>query len=332
MKTRKLLALVLTLVIVVSALSISALADGDPTFRGGQITGKAGDTVTFPVYIDNNPGIAGYKLQIDFSEDAFDLVSQDEDDNMNTLVVKQGDFTDEGGLFSGTTKYGCTALWYSPIDVDTDGVAVNVTLKISKNAINGEHAIKVRVDPINTLNVDQELVEFKTVDGTLTVTGGKKGTIDNSKVGPSAEELKQIEAGTLSPAGKTVDEVKATQEQMAAEAAENAANQAQLIDEKDDNGRQAASSSSGGLNLTQILLIIAGAVVAIAAVLLVVLRAAAKKRNAAADELEETAVDAGADEDLSIDEVMGWDTTPNEDAIDLDDSEYDYDDDDDIDD
>jgi stage III sporulation protein AG len=78
MKLRKLTAIILTLVMAMSLLSAFALADGDPTFRGDNIEAKAGETITYSVFIENNPGIAGYKVQVDISPEAFDLEALEE--------------------------------------------------------------------------------------------------------------------------------------------------------------------------------------------------------------------------------------------------------------
>ena len=201
MKLRKLTAIILTLVMAMSLLSAFALADGDPTFRGDNIEAKAGETITYNVYIENNPGIAGYMVQVDFSPEAFDLDSASATDEFqNPIEVGLGDFSKgQGNVVGNPTKYGCVVLYFNVNNVKSDGIIFDVTLKVKDDAVNGTHAVKIRYDDRNTVYVDdatgatQYASDFKTVDGSVTVTGGTEGIIDNDAVGPTPEELEEME-------------------------------------------------------------------------------------------------------------------------------------------
>ncbi|MCL2291619.1 MAG: hypothetical protein FWC30_00910, partial [Candidatus Bathyarchaeota archaeon] len=47
-----------------ACLSGNALADPEPTVWVSSVTGKAGETVTFTVSVENNPGISGYGMTL----------------------------------------------------------------------------------------------------------------------------------------------------------------------------------------------------------------------------------------------------------------------------
>ncbi len=331
MKIRKLIAMVLTLVIAVSVLGTWAMA-ADPTFRGGDVTAKAGDTITFPVYIENNPGIAGYMVQVDFSPEAFDLEAQAEDDFQNTIEVKRGDFTEDGNVVSNTTKYGAVVLYFNVQDVNTDGVAFNITLNVKKDAINGTHAVKIRYAENNTVDVAGNQIEFKTVDGSVTVSGGQDGTIDNDAVGPTSEELQMMEQGLLNESGNTPEEQAAIQEQFRNSVVEQCGSAVTAEGAGSDAaaGRSGAAGTVGGMKLSHLILIIVAAIVVIAAVLLIVLRAASRKKYAGVIDDE---IDGGDEtEEPDINEIMGWNKAEDDfNEVANSDSDY-YDDDDDIDD
>jgi len=319
MKMRKFAAIVLALVMTISMLSTAAFAAGDPTFRGAEIEAKAGETITYDVYIENNPGIAGYMVMVDFSEDAFDLGTQEMDEMENTLKISTGDFVlnsdSFGYLTNNTTAYGCVVLWSNTEEIAEDGTAFSVTLKVSDDAINGEHAVKIRYSPINTIDGEYNLVAFETVDGSVTVKGGVDGTINNEEVGPSEAELEQMEEGTLTELGGTVAEGQpavqiesGNQLDVNGENAEDVDSPNQDADVDADDGK--------GMDVLQIVLIVAGILVAIVVAVLVAVKAKAKKAAAAIGVIPES-----DDREMEIEEVMGWDDAD----ADVDDDEDDED-------
>lgn len=308
MKMRKFIAIILTIVMAASMLCTSAFATeaAEPTFRGAEIEAEAGETITYDVYIENNPGIAGYMVMVDFSDAAFDLGTQDEDDFENTLKISMGDFSINndtfGNLVSNTTAYGCVALWFNVEEVNEDGTIFSVTLKVADDAINGEHAVKIRYDAVNTIDGEYNLIPFETIDGSVTVTGGVDGTINNEEVGPTEEELEQMEEGTLSGLGTPVEEGESpvqieTGEQLNAEGeSENAA-------EDVDSPEQDSNTADGeGMNIMQLVLIIAAIVVVIVVAVLIAVKAKAKK--AASDVIG--VIPGNDDREMEIEEVMGW--------------------------
>lgn len=325
MKMKKFLAIILTVIMAASMLCAGAMA-ADPTFRGADIEAKAGETITYDVYIENNPGIAGYMVLVDFSEDAFDLSTQDADEFENTFKISMGDFSLNndtfGNLISNRTNYGCVALWFNIDEVDDDGVAFSVTLKVSDNAINGKHAVKIRYDAVNTIDGDYNLVSFKTVDGSVTVSGGVDGTIDNDAVGPTDEELQQMEEGTLSAQGNVIEKNNNSNSTSADDA--NGSNSVDKKDQLDVTGDAASDSAaqnqkkdSEGLNVLQLVLIIAAIVVAIVISVLIILKVKSKKM---ADGIE-NAIPADEDREMEIEEVFGWDDNSEDDDDDDDDED-----------
>ena len=369
MKLRKFTAIILTLVMAVSMLSAFALAEGDPTFRGDNIEAKAGETITYNVFIENNPGIAGYKVQVDFSPEAFDLESADATDEFqNPIQVRLGDFCKdeygdyEGNVVGNPTKYGCVALYFNVENVNTDGVIFTVTLKVKDDAVSGTHAVKIRYDDRNTVYVDDATgsvlyaPEFKTVDGSVTVTGGAEGTIDNEAVGPTQEELEEMENDrkTSGPRIEPEDETTTTEppsetdltppvegpttEQSTGSTGGNSENTTGTTGTTDGNGEgdvnntqltndgtetsEAAGTvthnvGTAGNNVTKIILIAVAAVVVIAVILFFVLKAMTGKNTDTSADTE--------DKDLDINEVLGW-NKPEDDFNDGDDDDDDVDD------
>lgn len=318
---RKFLAIVLTIVMVASMLCTSALAVGEPTFRGADIKAKAGDTITYEVFIENNPGIAGYKVQVDFSDEAFDLGTQKPDSHENTLKIELGDFSEDAGsvgnVVSNTTAYGCVALWYNIEEVDADGTVFTVTLKVAKDAINGKHAVKIRCDAINTIDVEGNPVAFETIDGSVTVTGGKDGTINNEEVGPSVEELKQMEEGTLSLNGTPIEKNPSggnnTTGNVTTDENGNPIAPSDQLNVDGENAGEIGSTDDGAgnddgesMNVMQLVIIVAAIIVVIAVIALIVVKAKSKKSTA-------TGFGANDDREMEIEEVMGWQDADDDD-------------------
>ena len=134
---KRILAVLLTAVLLVSAMSITSFAATDMEFsaKGGE--GKPGDTVEVKVYVDKNIGTWCSKFLVTFNSRYFTLLS-----------VENGDvYTNSEFVKSPLTKngyyefYAEPAMWNEP-NYNT-GLILTLTFEISKACPNGAHDIKV---------------------------------------------------------------------------------------------------------------------------------------------------------------------------------------------
>ncbi len=109
-----------------------ACGDKVTMFTTGAVTAKAGDTVTVPVEIKNNTGIAGFTLKI--AADA----------NLTLTGIAKGELLEKAnsGLFVDNVKGGVIN-WTSDRNITGDGVLLKLTFTVADNAPDGKYEISI---------------------------------------------------------------------------------------------------------------------------------------------------------------------------------------------
>lgn len=158
----------------VLALCITALpvyAAGQGTFAVSRATGKPGDTVQITVSTENNPGIIGLQLAVQYDKNVLELTK-----------AAPGVFS--GVAFGPAAKVPFNFNWVDAIHPDnkTNGVLATLTFKIKPGAAAGLSPITVSFKPEDVFNLAWEDVPFTTraggvdVGGTAPVNGGTVAT------------------------------------------------------------------------------------------------------------------------------------------------------------
>jgi hypothetical protein len=104
-------------------IGLSGIAAGTATLTAGQASAKPGESVTIPVTLGNNPGIAGLGIKIEYDSTRLTL------DNQH--AVTQGDalpFLSYVGVTENTYKNNpFTSLWFGAMTDRSNGTLINVT-------------------------------------------------------------------------------------------------------------------------------------------------------------------------------------------------------------
>ena len=182
---KKLLCLCAVLALLVVAVPVSAA--GEATFAVSEVAGNPGDTVQITVSTENNPGIVGLLLDVQYDNTVLEL---------KKAVGK--DFS--GVTFGPTYKVPFKLNWVDAIHPNnkTNGVIAVLTFAIKADAPVGKTPISVSYKPVNVINLEWENVPFATRAGYVDVGGvdlNDGGTVATDKVLHSVTEAEDADRG-----------------------------------------------------------------------------------------------------------------------------------------
>lgn len=142
-------------------LAVSALGAQTPRITTGSASGGAGDTVTIPVDIKQNSGLAGWMLEISWDPAALELSGE---------VTAGGAFSG-GTLLPGKVQDGkLRVFWYSTGNQSADGTMLDLQFKIADAAKSGRYAVGVQALADNTVDENGEPVAVQASGGSVQVT------------------------------------------------------------------------------------------------------------------------------------------------------------------
>ena len=144
----------------------SALAGSEPEIEAESVSTLAGETVEYTVSLSGNPGIAAFLIELSFDKGAFSLL---EDVETGTPICESGNVTVQGNLLCTETDYGCKVLWYNAENAHDDGALFTIRLAAAPDAPVGAYAVNLSYSKANTVNVNEDRLELKCVDGAITV-------------------------------------------------------------------------------------------------------------------------------------------------------------------
>lgn len=182
---KKLLCLCAALALLVAAVPVSAA--GEAAFVVGEASGNPGDTVQITITTENNPGIIGLLLQVQYDK--------------NVLELKKAVGKDFAGVaFGPTYKVPFTFNWVDAIHPDnkTNGVLAILTFAIKADAPAGKTAVSVNYTPENVVNQAWQNVPFTTKTGYVNVGGVNPddgGTVTTDQVLHSVTEADDADRG-----------------------------------------------------------------------------------------------------------------------------------------
>ena len=168
---KKVLAMVLAVLMLVSVLCVGVSADADESafaFVADSVTAFAGQTVDVTISTRNNPGIVGLRVTLGYDESVLTPVE----------MVAQDFATASFGPLSNPLS----TTWVDAISPNntTNGVIAKITFQVAADAPVGEYPLTVGiVDPEDIFNSDFELVPVITIDGAVNVVSYTPGDVNN---------------------------------------------------------------------------------------------------------------------------------------------------------
>ncbi len=172
MITKRIIALLMSITMLVSLIPITGLATGNACISIASVTNAPGATVTVAVSIDNNPGILGATLTLKY-DSALTLVGATAGDAFSALTLTK----------PGKFQSPCNFVWDSQELDDNDiknGTILNLQFAISESAISGsEYAIELSYADGDVLDIGTHPIDLIINNGTVYVVDYTPGDLNN---------------------------------------------------------------------------------------------------------------------------------------------------------
>ncbi len=144
-----------------------------PLLYGGSCEASPGETFDFPVFLQDNPGIASCGVKVVFDPAYFELVQAAE----GGPICRLGDRFSGGTLEVKTYSNGAAALWYSARNTVAGGELFSLRLRVKNGAKAGTQTIRLIADPQQTLDENEKPVSLDAREGTVSVRSSAKVTV-----------------------------------------------------------------------------------------------------------------------------------------------------------
>lgn len=159
----------LTIISLIFALALATSVVGFAKTKGEiyseSVSVTAGETVSIPIYIKNNPGLMGYKITIEYDEDIF-----------TPTAVTRGEAL-KSGMFNnsiGTAEQGTiSVLWCDTAEYNDNGLLFTVEFATNADA-KGDYTLKISSSDDDTFNMNWQTVELNSSTLKIDFGGEKK--------------------------------------------------------------------------------------------------------------------------------------------------------------
>lgn len=165
---RNSLSIVMVFVLLVCG-SVASLG-ASAALKIDSIKAQAGQEVTMPVYIGNNPGFSGTKITVSY------------DENLKVISVEKGNVLNYGNFVQNADNSADNSfdvVWNSSIENKANGVMFTVTFKLPDNAA-GDYTVKITYDKDNTFNAKYDDVTFDCGSAVISVPQNGNSDTDNN--------------------------------------------------------------------------------------------------------------------------------------------------------
>lgn len=165
---RNSLSIVMVFVLLVCG-SVASLG-ASAALKIDSIKAQAGQEVTMPVYIENNPGFSGTKITVSY------------DENLKVISVEKGNVLNYGNFVQNADNSADNSfdvVWNSSIENKANGVMFTVTFKLPDNAA-GDYTVKITYDKDNTFNAKYDDVTFDCGSAVISVPQNGNSDTDNN--------------------------------------------------------------------------------------------------------------------------------------------------------
>ena len=167
---KKVLSVCLSLMLLLACIPLQASADGTAVFAVGTAEAHAGETVSIPVMIENNPGIIAFRVTVSFDTDVLTLQSAAAADLLAAEKITFGGSYDTDSfriLWEDGTGSGNTTV---------SGTFATLEFLVKEDAPIGETTISINYSASSTFDYDLNEVAFGTRAGSVTVVPTEVGS------------------------------------------------------------------------------------------------------------------------------------------------------------
>lgn len=168
------------LTFVLSSLCVYA-DDKTPHLYGTDIEAVKGETISYPIMIENNSGIAAIKLSIGCENADIKPVAGSDG---KSLEFKTGEAFAAGNAFGAVTETGGQIVWFNIKNIKKDGELFVVLFKIAETVANGKYTVNLSYSQIDTIDQKESPVKFNVTAGSITVKDKKQAGDGNTAIVP----------------------------------------------------------------------------------------------------------------------------------------------------
>ena len=188
MKTLAVLLAVLTVCTIYAPLSADAAsASGKtPLVYAVNVRAKAGSQAKVDVYLKNNPGVAGYVVEIDYDPDVLTAPVRKNAQGQKECTAVRGEVCLSGTFISAPVdgKQGkIKTVWSSGINSSADGKLFSIPFNVARNAADGDYKIRVSIADREFSDSRGKFLKVSTAAGKVTVGKWVYGDVnDDGKI------------------------------------------------------------------------------------------------------------------------------------------------------
>lgn len=172
---KKVLSLLLAVLMVFTLLPVSALADGEQlTIHASSVTALVASEIEVEISAENNPGISGLQLQLEYDSSVLTLEEVNYADAATTGLIAQP---------SQKLESPVKLTWYNgTADSKYNGALATLRFSVSENAAEGSGStLHLVIDGDNVSNLKEENIPFLAVDGEILIINYTPGDINNDQ-------------------------------------------------------------------------------------------------------------------------------------------------------
>lgn len=205
----------------------SAAEDNTPRITAAEISAQPGETVTVPLTVQHNPGIAALSISITYDAGMLTLLDAQSKPNWDTAVfLAGGDKTQTPYLLNWDSE--------ASTDYTADGILAELRFAVAEGAT-GDAVIGVAVNQESTFHADFTEAKFETQNGMIHIAAETTAPVTTTETTTSTTETTTTTVATTSAAAATTSTTEATTETTVTTTAEPA-QAAFLRGDVDDNG------------------------------------------------------------------------------------------------
>lgn len=145
---------------------------------------NVGQTITLPVTITDNPGIAGFSLDVNYDKSVLTPVAVTPGDLLKKDGGVLGTFTSnlEEGIAGAELDLAAVTWMYGDADLTGDGVLFYIEFAISSSAPEGSYAVWLGYEDGKITNMKMDDVKPDILDNVITVSDVIRGDVDQDGV------------------------------------------------------------------------------------------------------------------------------------------------------
>lgn len=198
---KRILNLLLIITLVFCSCICAEATENRPHLYGADIEATKGDTVQFPVKIENNRGIAA--IRFGFECENPDITAVTKADG-KSLEFQKSKMLLAGNAFGAVSETGGQIVWFNVKNFNQDGELFIISFKVSESAVNGTYKVKLDYFQADTVDHKENPVKLDVTAGTITVKDKKQtgeltppatlpGNIEKDKTESKTEDKDQVD-------------------------------------------------------------------------------------------------------------------------------------------